>query len=161
MYTIDIVFALSNNGLVKEAPDMFVLNATTVRNDWSSVAESVIREKPAFIKKTRDYMFLSDFSVMENLLSAYFFNAEALKEDDGSITLSLDEIDLVENANDMPGAITKLASAILEYSEDFYKEFAYWSRGSRKSHIPYVFKALILNDVDKIGGLIKCRHGKT
>ena len=139
---------------------MFVMNATTVRNDWSSVAESVIREKPAFIKRTRDHMFLSDFSVMENLLSAYSFNAEAYEENDGSVTLSLDEIDLAENAVDLPSAIAKLANAILEYSEDYYKEFAYWARGSRKSHIPYVFKALILNDIDRIGGLIKCRHGK-
>ena len=139
---------------------MLVMNSTTVRNDWSSVAESVIREKPAFIKRTRDYLFLSDFSVMENLLSVYSFNAEVYTEDDGSVTLSLDEIDLVENAADMPGAVTKLACAIMEYSEDYYKEFVYWSRGSRKAHLPYVFKALILNDVDKIGGLIKCRHGK-
>lgn len=139
---------------------MYVMNATTVRNDWSSVAESVIREKPAFIKKTRDYMFLSDFSVMENLLSAYSFNAEVFEEDDGSVTLSLDEIDLAENAVDLQSAITKLANAILEYSEDFYEDFTYWARGNRKTHIPYVFKALILNDADKIGGLIKCRHGK-
>ena len=139
---------------------MFVMNATTVRNEWSSVAESVIREKPAFIKKTRDHLFLSDFGVMENLLSAYSFNAEVFEEDDGSVTLSLDEIDLAENAVDIPSAIIKLANAVLEYSEDYYKEFAYWSRGSRKSHIPYVFKALILNDIDRIGGLIKCRRGK-
>ena len=61
----------------------------------------------------------------------------------------------------MPSAIKKLANAILEYSEDYYKDFAYWSRGGRKSHVPYVFKALILNDIDKIGGLIKCSNGKT
>jgi len=93
-------------------------------------------------------------------LAAYSFHAETLIEEDGSVTISLDEIELVENASDVPGAVSKLAHAILEYSEDYYKEFAYWSRGDRKSHIPYVFKALILNDVDKIGGLIKCRRGK-
>ena len=139
---------------------MQIMNATAVRNDWSSVAESVIREKPAFIKRTRDYMFLSDFSVMESLLSAYSFNAEVFTENDASVTISLDEIDLVENAEDIPSAINKMANAILEYSEDFYKEFSYWSKGSGKSHIPYVFKALILNDVNKIGGLIKCRLGE-
>ena len=160
MYTVDIVFVVCDNRCIREMIEMLVMNATTVRNDWSTVADSVIREKPAFIKRTRDYMFLSDFVVMENLLSAYSFNAEAFTEDDGSVTLALDEIDLVENAADMPSAVSKLANAIFEYSEDFYEEFAYWSRGGRKTHIPYVFKALILNDVDKIGGLIKCRHGK-
>jgi len=140
---------------------MLAINATKARNEWSSLVDSVVREKPAFIKKTRDYLFLSDMNVFESILSAYSFHAETFVEDDGSVTISLDEIDLAENAPDIPAAVSKLANAILEYSEDYYKEFAYWSRGNRKTHIPYVFKALILNDTGKIGALIKCRHGKT
>jgi len=140
---------------------MMAINATKARNEWSSVVESVIREKPAFIKKTRDYLFLSDMDILEKILSAYSYHARILPEDDGSVTLSLDEIGLIENAPDLSGAVATLAGAILEYSEDFYKEFAYWSRGSGKSHIPYVLKALILNDINKIGDLIECRHGKT
>ena len=138
---------------------MQAISATTVRNQWSSVVESVIREKPTFIKRTRDYMFLSDIGVLQDLLAAYTFHAEILIEDDGSVTLSLDEIDLAENAADVPSAISKLATSILEYAEDYYKEFSYWSRGDRKGHVPYIFKALILNDVDKIGGLVECRRG--
>jgi len=139
---------------------MFAINATKARNEWSSLVESVIRDKPAIIKKTRDYLFFSNINILENILAAYSFHAETLIEEDGSVTISLDEIDLVENAPDMPGVISKLANAILEYSNDYYNEFAYWSRGDRKAHIPYIFKALILNDVGKIGGLIKCRRGK-
>jgi len=140
---------------------MLAINATKARNEWSSVVESVIREKPAFIKKTRDYLFLSDMDILEKILSAYSYHARILPEDDGTVTLSLDEIGLTENAPDLSGAISALAGAILEYSEDYYKEFAYWSRGNGKSHIPYVLKALILNDINKIGDLIECRHGKT
>ena len=140
---------------------MLAIKATKARNEWSSVVESVIREKPAFIRKTRDYLFLSDMGVLEKILSAYTFHAEIMNENDGSVTLVLDEIDLTENASDIPGAVSALSCAILEYSKDFYSEFSYWSRGSRKSHIPYVLKALILDDIDKIGEMIKCRHGKT
>jgi len=139
---------------------MLVINATTARNEWSSIVESVIREKPAIIKKTRDYLFFSNMNILENILSAYSFHAVTMIEDDGSVTISLDEIDLAENALDIKEATSRLARAILEYSEDYYNEFSYWSRGSRKTHVPYVFKALILNDVDKIGDLIKCRRGK-
>ncbi|MCL2765789.1 MAG: hypothetical protein FWD40_11015 [Treponema sp.] len=139
---------------------MLAINATRARNEWSSLVESVIREKPAIIKRTRDYLFFTNINVLESILTAYSFHAETLTEDDGSVTISLDEIDLAENAPDTQQAISKLAKAILEYSEDYYDEFAYWSRDDRKAHIPYVFKALILNDADKIGGLIKCRRGK-
>jgi len=148
------------NNVIQGELNMLTINATKARNEWSTLVESIIREKPAIIKRTRDYLFLSNINVLENILAAYSFHAETFIEEDGSITISLDEIDLVENAPDIPGAISKLANAILEYSEDYYNEFAYWSRGDRKIHIPYVFKALILNDVNKIGGLIKCRRGK-
>jgi len=139
---------------------MLAINATTARNEWSSLVETVIREKPAIIKKTRDYLFFSNMNVLENILSAYSFNAETMIEDDGSVTISLNEIELVENAPNKQEAILKLAQAILEYSKDYYNEFSYWSRGDRKTHVPYIFKALILNDISKIGGLIKCHRGK-
>ena len=139
--------------------NMFTLNATDVRKDWSTVVDSVIREKPAFIKRTRDYMFLSDIDIIEKMLASYVFHAELLVEENGSVTISLDEIDLVENGIDKQDAIKKMAAAILDYAEDYYKDFNYWAAGYRKAHIPYVFKALILNDTDKIGGLITCRRG--
>ena len=136
-----------------------VISSTDARRDWSSLVDSVLREKPVFIKRTRDYMFLSDLPILESLLQAYTLSAVKYVEDDGSVTLSLDQLDLVENAPTEQDALKNLSSAILEYAEDYYREFAYWSRGDRKLHIPYVLRALILNDTQKIGGLIKCRHG--
>ena len=138
---------------------MFAINATDARNQWSSIVDSVIREKPTFIKRTRDTMFLSDLSTLEKLLSAYNFTADMYTENDGSITLGLNEIDLAENGRDMKEALSKLAGAILEYAQDYYDDFSFWCRGNRTSHVPYVFKALILDDIEKIGGLITCRPG--
>ena len=138
---------------------MIALNATQVRNDWSAVVDSVIREKPRFIKRTRDYIFLSDVNTIMQLLEPYTLTAETFIEDDGSVTISLTQIDLIENGNDEKEAIKKMAAAILEYAEDYYNDFSYWARGDRKAHIPFVLKALVLNDVDRIGGLIQCRHG--
>jgi len=140
---------------------MIAINATQARKEWSAVVDSVIRDKPRFIKRTRDYMLLTDVGVLDELLSVYTFHAEILKENDGSVTISLDAIDLVENGADEREAVHKLSLAILEYSEDYYNDYAYWARGERKMHLPYVLKALIINDAEKIGGLIECRHGKT
>ena len=137
-----------------------VINATDARRDWSSVVDSVLRDKPTFIKRTRDYVFLSDISILESLLQAYSFTAVRFVEEDGSITLSLDQLDLVENAPSEQEALTNLSLAILDYAEDYYDEFAYWSRGDRKAHIPYVIKALILDDPAAIGRLVECRHGE-
>ena len=139
---------------------MKAINATQVRSDWSAVVDSVVREKPILFKRTRDILFLTDIELLGELLSAYTFNASVFTETDGTVTISLDEIDLVENGTDEADALDKLSRAILEYSEEYYADYTYWSRGNRKAHKPYVFKALILNDIGKIGGLIKCRHGE-
>ncbi|MEG1564658.1 MAG: hypothetical protein RR365_13170 [Bacteroides sp.] len=140
---------------------MFALNSTDVRKDFSSIVDKAVREKPQFIKRTRDYMILSDVHFLESLLSGYSFTAEQFVEDDGTVTLSLNEFDIVENGATIDEARQKLSQSILDYSEDFYKDFSYWgSAPNRKSHIPYVFKVLALDDAEKIGELIVCQDGK-
>ena len=140
---------------------MLMTNATDVRKNWSQVIDGVIREKPAFIKRTRDCMVLASESLFRDLLSGYTFSAKKYIEEDGSITLSLNEFDLIENAENESAAKKALAESILEYALDYYEEFAYWSNSTnRKKHIPYVFKALLLDDINKIGECIKCQTGE-
>jgi len=140
---------------------MVTMNATEVRKEWSTVVDSVIREKPQFIKRTRDYMWLSNIDIMETILSAYKFTAKSFVESDHSVTLSLNEIDLVENAETEEKAKLQLAKAILDYATDYYEDFGYWSSApNRKEHIPYIFKALILSDFETIGEGIQCQSGK-
>lgn len=106
-------------------------------------------------------MMLSNLDVVKNILSAYSFHAEEFTEPDGSVTSSLKEIDLAENAPTEEQAKEALAKSIFDYAEDFYQEFTYWTSDSkRKGHIPYILKALILNDPSKIRDLITCQHGK-
>lgn len=138
-----------------------MLSSTDVRKDWSAVIDATVRIKPQFVKRTRDCMFLSDLHFMKDLLEGYTYTANRLEGDDGSVTLALNEIDLAENDADEDDTRLRLASAILEYAEDYYSDFSYWgSAPNRKSHIPYVFKALFIGDVQKIGESIQCQAGK-
>lgn len=146
---------------LKEMIDMVAINATEVRKEWSSVVDSVVREKPTFIKRTRDKMWLSNLETMADILEAYTFTAERFMEEDGSVTLSLNEIDLIENAATELEARIALAEAIMEYSLDYYAEYAFWSKApNRKKHIPYIFKALIMDDIEKLGECIICQDGR-
>lgn len=135
--------------------DTYAMNATNVRKEWSSVIDRVVRERPQFIRRTRDEMILISLSHFESALADYTFSAQRMVENDDSITLSLNEIDLVENAVDESSAIRALAKSILEYAEDYYNGFSLYSIApNRKEHIPYVLKALILNNPEKIEKLI-------
>ena len=140
---------------------MLMEQATAVRKEWSAVCDSVIHNKPKIIKRTRDKMWFSNLETMSEILQAYQFSAVKYIEDDGSVTLSLNEIDLIENGRDEEEARLNLARSILEYSFDYYEEYELYSRSpNRKKHIPYIFKALIMEDPKKIGDLLQCQDGK-
>ncbi len=141
---------------------MLIMNATDVRKDWSAVIDNVVRIKPQFFKRTRDCLMLTDVRFLLTMLSAYQFTATIYKEEDNTVTISLNEIDLVENAETEELAKQQLAESIMEYAEDYYDDFAYWSSASnRVEHVPYVIKALILNDAQQIGEQIVCQSGKS
>lgn len=141
--------------------DMLMEQATNVRKQQSSVCDSVIHDKPKFIKRTRDKMWFSNLDTIYEILQAYQFSAVKYIEDDQSITLSLNEIDLVENGRDEQEARSNLGKAIPEYSLDYYNEYEFYSHSpNRKGHIPYIFKALIIDDPDKTGDMAQCRDRK-
>jgi hypothetical protein len=139
---------------------MTTCNATEVRNNWSEYSDKVIREKPLFIKKTREYMFLSSLEQLCLILDGYDFSANLLKEENGSVTASLNEIDLIENADSEEGARLALGKSLLDYAEDYFDDFKVWNAApNRKKHLPYVLKALTINDAALIGKSLICQHG--
>lgn len=140
---------------------MLMEQATMVRKEWSAVCDSVMHSKPKFIKRTRDRMWLSSLETMSDILEAYRFTAVKYIEDDQSVTLSLNEIDLVENGTNEQEARVNLGCAILEYSIDYYDNYEIYSHApNRRKHIPYIFRALIIDDPKKIGDLLQCQNGK-
>ena len=61
---------------------------------------------------------------MEEILKGYSFSAVRYIEDDGSITLSLMEIDLIENGKNEQESRMALGEAILEYAMEYYENYA-------------------------------------
>ena len=140
---------------------MLMEKATDVRKEWSAICDSVIHDKPKFIKRTRDKMWFSNLETMAEILKAYQFTAQKYTEPDGSITLSLNEIDLVENGVDETSAKRALGQAILDYAMEYYNDYAFYSRSpNRKGHVPYIFKALIMDNPRTIGESIICQDGE-
>lgn len=147
--------------VLKEMMNMLMEQATTVRKEWSTVCDSVIHEKPKFIKRTRDKMWFSNLETITIFLEKYHYTVTKYIESDDSVTLSLNEIDLVENGKDEQDARLNMGKAILEYALEYYNEYEMYSHSpNRKKHIPYIFKALIIDNPEKIGDMLQCQDGK-
>jgi hypothetical protein len=136
-----------------------VANSTEVRNHWSEYTEEVVRDHPLFIKRLRDYLFMTNIEQLMVLLEAYNFSADYSYEDDGTIAISLNEIDLVLGAASLEEAKLVLGRDILEYAEDWIRQ-GWYNTKNRRKHLPYVLKALLINDAKKLGESIICQVGE-
>lgn len=141
--------------------DMFSVGASEVRKDWSRVIDSVVREKPAFIKRTRDYMMLCTTDMIYELVSSIKYVANKYVEDDGTITLSMKSLDIAANGDTEAAAKSALVESLIEYAEEFYEEFELYSKApNRRSHLPYVVKALTAKTPKDLEDAVVCQDGE-
>ena len=140
---------------------MLTMSATEVRKDWSRVLDSVTRRRPAFIKRTHDNVVLASTESLSAMLSYVRYETTIFQEDDGSITLSLDALDLVVNEKSLESAKKSLANDIEEYAEEYYANYESYSVSpNRRAHLPYVMKALIADSPQELEDAIDCHAGK-
>ncbi len=108
-----------------------VLNATDVRKDWGRFIDEVVHNKPQVVKRNRDYFLSLSLNHANTLLKDITFKAQFVKEDDGSVTASLENFDLVVNAENETAAIKTLAGELVEYAHEYFEEFQlYYSQPS-------------------------------
>lgn len=142
--------------------ELKAINATDVRKDWGSFIDSVVRSRPKFIKRSRDYIFAASTDMLKEMLKEYRLTATIYEEENGTVTVALEEIDIVSNGRAKEEALNLLASDLQEYAEEYYNEFEYWySAPNRKAHLPYVLKILLQNETKDILSMIKCQAGKS
>ncbi len=142
--------------------DMLTISSSDVRKDWSNVMDRVIREKPVFIKRTRDNMMLSATETIWQLVSGVKFTADMYAEADGSVTLSARDLDIVVNGANEAAARAALVRDIVEYAEEYYQDFDRYSRApNRRGHLPYVIKALTAKSPEELEGEVLCQTGET
>ena len=96
--------------------------------------------------------------MLQAFLANLTFTVQLIREDDGSLTASVEELDLFENAASKDKCMMLLLEDMKEYAHDFYSEFELWSSApNRRKHIPYVAKILCMPD-EKLLEAMRCRH---
>jgi len=132
-----------------------VLKASDVRREWSRFIDEVKWVKPALVKRNRDIVSVLSLDLLEFILEEYKLTVEVKKEADGSYTGFLNEIDLMVNTDDIESLELEMANELLEYSEEYMNEFAfYFGSPNRKNHFPYVYRAILASDdIEKVKDL--------
>ncbi len=137
---------------------MITVNASEVRRNWGGFIDDTVRIKPQFVTRSRDTVVALSISTFREILSTYTFTATLFKEDDGSITAALNQIDIFENGKDEKDVLNRLASALHEYAMDYYLEFNLWSTAkNRKAHLPFVLNVLAQQNLEEVRRLINAK----
>jgi antitoxin YefM len=98
---------------------------------------------------------MNNLKLAKSMLSNFRFHAEFFTEEDGSVTSSLEEIDIIVNGADKEQAKTELAKDLLEYAQMYHDEFdLFFNSKNRKEHLPYVLNVLMQSDIQSIVNLI-------
>ena len=132
-----------------------VLNATDVRKNWGRFIDTVIYEKPKIVKRNRDFLISLSIKQAKVLLNSFHFKIIYSKEDDGTVTATLDDFDLVVNEVDEMSARKALAQELIEYAQEYFSEFQlYFNSPNRQSHFPYILMILLQEDLNGVIDLI-------
>lgn len=138
-----------------------VLNATDVRKHWSEFNDDVVREGPRFVKRNRDRWAALSYDHLKEAFSELVFNAESFIEEDGTVTVSLQELDIVENGNSEEEAIELIVDELIDYAHEYLDNFnLYFNSPNRRKHFKFILNVLIQDSEDDVKDLIKCRAGE-
>jgi len=80
-------------------------------------------------------------------------------EEDGSITLSTIDMDIVANGENLSTAKTAVASNLMEYAEEFLRESDLYGRDlNRRKHLPYIMRAIAAESVEELEEIIEVKN---
>ena len=140
---------------------MKTIKSTEMRKEFSFYIDEIVRRKPVFVKRSRDMFLGISFEMMKNLVSDVGFTAVMYVESDDSITLSLDEFDIIVNGKDQEEALNKLVNDLKEYAEEYYDQIEFWYNDpQRRGHFKGVIKVLLTDDDQQLKETIQCQLGE-
>lgn len=132
-----------------------VLNATDVRKHWSQFNDDVVREGPKFVKRNRDRWAALSSDHLRAAFAHFTFEANFLSEEDGTVTVTLNDFDIVENGDTEEEALGLVVDELIEYAHEYQDNFnLYFNSPNRRDHFPYIMNVLIQEDDEEVKSLI-------
>lgn len=134
------------------------LTLTDARKEFSSLYDQVFNLfQPAIIKRKKaEEVMLLRVDQQKMLLTYYSLKPEIIPENDGSITLALDNLEIYSNGSSLEDAIKGLIDDLKVYASDYLQRSQlFLNAPNRKSHFPYVLRVLLSDSDDEIRDLLE------
>ncbi|MGB9887398.1 MAG: exoribonuclease R [Moorellales bacterium] len=134
------------------------------RRQFSALYDSIYNAlRPAVVRRGRDEeVLLLRKDMLGSLLERFPFRVELLREDDGSVTLALDQLDLAVNAGSLDEAVKELVKELRMYAQDYLERAPlFLNAPNRRAHLPYVLRIALCRSEDEVRALLEmpCLQG--
>ncbi|MDI6709897.1 MAG: exoribonuclease R [Bacillota bacterium] len=112
---------------------------------------------PALIRRRQaEEVLLVRRDLQQDILKAYTLKPEVLREEDGSITMALDVLDIAVNASTLEEAVDRLVEEVKIYAEDYFnRSQLYLNAPNRRGHFPFVLRVWLCDDDEQIRSLLE------
>jgi len=133
------------------------LQFTEARNQFSTLYDSVFNSfNPAIVKrKQTEQVAMLRVDLLKMVLEGYKLNPEVIKEDDGSITLALDSLEIYANNSTLDLAANDLIQDLKIYAQDYLdRSQLFFHAPNRKPHFPYILRILLCENDEEIKTLL-------
>lgn len=145
------------NGGERQVFKMLAVNSTDVRKDFGRYIDEIVRNRPIFIKRSRDYFMGISIDMAKELVKDVVFTADKYIEGDGSITLSLHDFDIAVNEENEDLAVDSLINDLREYALEYYEDIEFWrSDINRRKQLKKILKVLLTDNNEELKESIVC-----
>ena len=132
-------------------------NSSDVRQHFSEFLDSVVRDRPSFVKRNRDMLVALNLEHLGVLVDAVQFHAFIEKDENGELIGTIEEIDdIIVIGATTDEVIDEIAKEIMEYAEEYLTDSfrLYFNSPNRRKHLPYVMKVAMQNNFADVKRLI-------
>jgi hypothetical protein len=129
------------------------VKSSDVRSKWAEFVDEVIHRVPKFVQRNERDIFLSINLEFSSQLVEHLRYTILLEHDDeaNEYIASIDGVWIVESGETEEAALRAYLESFIEWSEDYFNEFSLnYNTPNLKPQFPYVLKALILDNVEKL-----------
>ncbi|WP_019123927.1 hypothetical protein [Brevibacillus massiliensis] len=133
---------------------LFELEFSEAISDFSGVLDRVQNLIPVAIKprkQSETHTFLLNDTLVQQLLQGVKFEVKLFREEDGSITLGMDELELYANGETEEKALEELAEDVMIYAQEYMEDpNRYFNAPNHCHHFPYLFKVLMCKNKEEV-----------
>lgn len=131
---------------------------TEARRELSGIYNRVFNAlTPVVIKrKQNEQVLVIRPDLEQEILARYSLKPEVLQEDDGSITMALDALELAVNAPTKEESLQALVEDLKFYARDYMERSQLFLHSpNRRQHLPYLLRVLLCNSDAEIRSLLE------